>query len=98
MAASYSSSFCEDGLALLSAPSFQKTMHDRGYVKGDPPVFRENGDEYMDAATWSATAFAALGEGREGGEALVAETHQRFANLCRRDRYKSSLCRCVQIY
>ena len=58
----------EDGLALLFAPPFDKTMHDPGYIKGYPPGVRENGGQYTHAATWSVMAFAALGEGDKAAE------------------------------
>jgi cyclic beta-1,2-glucan synthetase len=53
----------EDGLALLFAPPFNKTLLDPGYIKGYPPGVRENGGQYTHAALWSVMAFAALGEG-----------------------------------
>ncbi|WP_294538704.1 glucoamylase family protein [uncultured Rhodoblastus sp.] len=57
-----------DGLALLFTPPFDKTAHDPGYIKGYPPGVRENGGQYTHAATWSAMAFAALGDGDKAGE------------------------------
>ena len=58
----------EEGLALLFAPPFDKTMHDPGYIKGYPPGVRENGGQYTHAATWSVMAFAGLGEGDKAAE------------------------------
>ena len=53
----------KDGLVLLFAPPFDKTLLDPGYIKGYPPGIRENGGQYTHAALWSLMAFAALGEG-----------------------------------
>jgi cyclic beta-1,2-glucan synthetase len=53
----------DDGVALLFAPPFDKTLLDPGYIKGYPPGIRENGGQYTHAALWSVMAFAALGEG-----------------------------------
>ncbi len=53
----------EDRLVLLFSPPFDKTPKDPGYIKGYLPGIRENGGQYTHAATWSAAAFAALGEG-----------------------------------
>jgi cyclic beta-1,2-glucan synthetase len=53
----------KDGLALLLAPPFDKTMIDPGYIKGYPPGIRENGGQYSHAAMWSVMAFATLGDG-----------------------------------
>ncbi len=52
-----------DGVALLFAPPFDKTVLEPGYIKGYPPGIRENGGQYTHAALWSVMAFAALGEG-----------------------------------
>ena len=52
-----------DGVALLFAPPFDKTLADPGYVKSYPPGIRENGGQYTHAALWSVMAFAALGQG-----------------------------------
>ena len=57
-----------DGLALLFAPPFDRTPLDPGYIKGYPPGIRENGGQYTHAATWSAIAFAALGDGDKSAE------------------------------
>jgi cyclic beta-1,2-glucan glucanotransferase len=53
----------KDGLALLFAPSFDKTSLEPGYIKGYPPGIRENGGQYTHAALWSVIAFAVLGDG-----------------------------------
>ncbi len=53
----------DDGIALLFAPPFDKTINDPGYVKAYPSGIRENGGQYTHAALWSVMAFAALGEG-----------------------------------
>jgi cyclic beta-1,2-glucan synthetase len=57
-----------DGLALLFTPPFDRTPLDPGYIKGYPPGIRENGGQYTHAATWSAIAFAALGDGDKAAE------------------------------
>jgi cyclic beta-1,2-glucan synthetase len=57
-----------DKLALLFTPPFDKAAQDPGYIKGYPPGVRENGGQYTHAATWSAMAFAALGDGDKAGE------------------------------
>jgi cyclic beta-1,2-glucan synthetase len=57
-----------DGLILLLAPPFDKTMRDPGYIKGYPPGVRENGGQYTHAAVWTAWAFAMLGQGDRAGE------------------------------
>jgi len=56
----------KDGLALLFAPPFDKTLLDPGYIKGYPPGIRENGGQYTHAALWSVMAFAVLGDGDRG--------------------------------
>ena len=58
----------EERLVLLFAPPFDKTARDPGYIKGYPPGIRENGGQYTHAATWTAWAFAALGEGDRAEE------------------------------
>lgn len=58
----------DDRLVLLFAPPFDKTARDPGYIKGYPPGIRENGGQYTHAATWTAWAFAALGEGDRAEE------------------------------
>ena len=62
----------EDQLALLFAPPFDKTALEPGYIKAYPPGVRENGGQYTHAATWSAIAFAKLGEGDKAA-ALFAQ-------------------------
>jgi cyclic beta-1,2-glucan synthetase len=57
-----------DGLALLFTPPFNGTPLDPGYIKGYPPGIRENGGQYNHAATWSVSAFAALGLGEKAAE------------------------------
>jgi cyclic beta-1,2-glucan synthetase len=59
-----------DGLALLFAPPFDKTLLDPGYIKGYPAGIRENGGQYTHAALWSVMAFAALGEGDKAAALL----------------------------
>jgi cyclic beta-1,2-glucan synthetase len=58
----------EDRLSLLFTPPFDKTSLDPGYIKGYLPGTRENGGQYTHAATWTAWAFASLGEGKVAGE------------------------------
>jgi cyclic beta-1,2-glucan synthetase len=58
----------KDRLALLFTPPFDKIMRDPGYIKGYPPGTRENGGQYTHAATWTAWAFASLGDGRQATE------------------------------
>ena len=53
----------DDGVALLLAPPFDRSLHDPGYIKGYPPGLRENGGQYTHAATWSVIAFTKLGQG-----------------------------------
>jgi cyclic beta-1,2-glucan synthetase len=70
----------DDKLALLFTPPFDKPARDPGYIKGYPPGVRENGGQYTHAATWSAMAFAALGDGDKAGEIfslLNPITHSR---------------------
>jgi cyclic beta-1,2-glucan synthetase len=57
----------QDRLALLFTPPFDKTPHDPGYIKGYLPGIRENGGQYTHAATWTAWAFASLGDGKQAG-------------------------------
>ena len=52
----------DEKLALLFTPPFDKTRRDPGYIKGYVPGIRENGGQYTHGATWTAWAFAALGE------------------------------------
>ena len=56
-----------DRLLLLFTPPFDKTLRDPGYIKGYLPGIRENGGQYTHAATWTAWAFAALGDGEQAG-------------------------------
>ena len=58
----------QDRLSLLFTPPFDKIDHDPGYVKGYMPGVRENGGQYTHAATWTAWAFAALGNGKVAGD------------------------------
>jgi cyclic beta-1,2-glucan synthetase len=57
-----------DRLALLLTQPFDKTLQDPGYIKGYLPGTRENGGQYTHAATWTAWALAAMGEGKKAGE------------------------------
>jgi cyclic beta-1,2-glucan synthetase len=59
----------EDQLIRLFAPPFDTSPRDPGYIKGYPPGIRENGGQYTHAATWTAWAFAELGQG-DSSEAL----------------------------
>ena len=56
-----------DRLMLLFTPPFDKTPRDPGYIKGYLPGTRENGGQYTHAATWTAWAFATLGDGKQAG-------------------------------
>jgi cyclic beta-1,2-glucan synthetase len=58
----------QDGLILLFDPPFDKTARDPGYIKGYPPGIRENGGQYTHASTWTAWAFATLGDGDRAEE------------------------------
>ncbi len=58
----------EDRLSLLFTPPFDLTEKDPGYIKGYLPGTRENGGQYTHAATWTARAFAQLGDGKQAGE------------------------------
>lgn len=58
----------QERLSLLFTPPFNKTPRDPGYIKGYLPGIRENGGQYTHAATWTAWAFASLGEGETAGE------------------------------
>ena len=57
-----------DGLVLLFTPPFDRSDLDPGYIKGYLPGVRENGGQYTHGAIWAIIAFAALGDGRQGGE------------------------------
>jgi cyclic beta-1,2-glucan synthetase len=59
----------DDGLALLFAPPFDKTVLDPGYIKGYPPGLRENGGQYSHAAMWAVLAFTKL-NAREAADEL----------------------------
>jgi cyclic beta-1,2-glucan synthetase len=50
-------------LIMLLTPSFDKTPHDPGYIKGYLPGVRENGAQYTHAALWSVLATALRGDG-----------------------------------
>jgi cyclic beta-1,2-glucan synthetase len=56
-----------DRLLLLFTPPFDQTPQDPGYIKGYLPGIRENGGQYTHAATWTAWAFARLGDGKQAG-------------------------------
>jgi cyclic beta-1,2-glucan synthetase len=58
----------ENRLSLLFTPPFDQTPHNPGYIKGYLPGIRENGGQYTHAATWTAWAFAALGDGQQAGD------------------------------
>jgi cyclic beta-1,2-glucan synthetase len=58
----------QDRLSLLFTPPFDASPRDPGYIKGYLPGIRENGGQYTHAATWTAWAFAQLGDGRQAGE------------------------------
>jgi len=60
----------DDLLALLFTPPFENALPDPGYIKGYPRGIRENGGQYTHAATWSAYAFARLGDGDKAFELL----------------------------
>jgi cyclic beta-1,2-glucan synthetase len=57
-----------EGLALLFAPPFDKTVQEPGYIKGYPPGIRENGGQYTHAAAWTVMAMAKLGEGKKASQ------------------------------
>jgi cyclic beta-1,2-glucan synthetase len=50
-------------LLMLLTPSFDKGLHDPGYIQGYLPGVRENGAQYTHAAIWSVLATAMLGHG-----------------------------------
>ncbi|MEL7626466.1 MAG: glucoamylase family protein [Anaerolineaceae bacterium] len=52
-----------NNLALLFTPPFDKSAKDPGYIKDYPPGVRENGGQYTHASTWTAWAYAAMGDG-----------------------------------
>ncbi|HWQ45734.1 MAG TPA: protein ndvB, partial [Longilinea sp.] len=55
-------------MVLLFTPPFDRTTHDPGYIKGYLPGIRENGGQYTHAATWTAWAYANLGQGDKAME------------------------------
>ena len=57
-----------DGLVLLFTPPFGDTLLEPGYIKGYLAGVRENGGQYTHAATWTAIAFATLGDGDKAAE------------------------------
>ena len=57
-------------LSLLFTPPFENPSRDPGYIKGYPPGIRENGGQYTHAATWTALAYAMLGDGDRAHELL----------------------------
>jgi len=60
----------EERLSLLFTPPFDGSGHDPGYISDYPPGIRENGGQYTHAATWTAWAYAALGDGERAGALL----------------------------
>ncbi|HMN59380.1 MAG TPA: glucoamylase family protein [Anaerolinea sp.] len=77
----------EDRLMLLFTPPFDKTTCDPGYIKGYLPGIRENGGQYTHAATWTAWAFASLGNGKQAGAlfdllnpVFQSDTQEKAAN------------------
>jgi cyclic beta-1,2-glucan synthetase len=58
----------EEGLMLLLAPPFDKSVFEPGYIKGYVPGVRENGGQYTHAAVWTLVAYAMLGDGDRAGE------------------------------
>jgi cyclic beta-1,2-glucan synthetase len=60
----------DDRLSLLFTPPFDGNGRDPGYISDYPPGIRENGGQYTHAATWTAWAYAALGDGQRAGELL----------------------------
>ena len=73
-----------DGLILLLTPPFDKTTHDPGYIKGYVPGIRENGGQYTHASTWTAIAFAELGNGDKATELF------RFMNPINRSNSRAN--------
>jgi cyclic beta-1,2-glucan synthetase len=59
----------KNGLLLLFAPPFDKTLSEPGYIRGYPPGVRENGGQYTHGALWAIWAFTELGQG-DRAEAL----------------------------
>ena len=58
----------DEGLVLLLAPPFDKSVVEPGYIKGYVPGVRENGGQYTHAAIWTLIAYAMLGDGDRAGE------------------------------
>jgi cyclic beta-1,2-glucan synthetase len=58
----------DDGLVLLLAPPFDRSVPDPGYIQAYPPGIRENGGQYTHAGAWAVIAFAQLGDGDRAGE------------------------------
>ena len=56
------------GIIRLFTPSFDKTVHDPGYIKGYVPGIRENGGQYTHAAVWTVMAFARMGDAARADE------------------------------
>jgi cyclic beta-1,2-glucan synthetase len=76
-----------DGLILLLTPPFDKTPHDPGYIKGYVPGIRENGGQYTHASTWTAIAFAELGNGNKATDLF------RFMNPINRSNSRANVQR-----
>ena len=56
------------GFPCSSRPRSMLLARNPGYIKGYLPGIRENGGQYTHAATWTAWAFARLGDGKQAGE------------------------------
>src|ERR1700722_12201762 len=76
-----------DGLILLLTPPFNHTQHDPGYIKGYLPGIRENGGQYTHASTWTAIAFAELGNGNKATDLF------RFMNPINRSNSRANVQR-----
>jgi len=79
----------DDGLILLLAPPFDRTLRDPGYIKGYVPGIRENGGQYTHAAIWTIWAFAQLGHSDYAAQLfrmLNPVDHADSPEAC--DRYK----------
>jgi cyclic beta-1,2-glucan synthetase len=57
-----------NGIVLLLAPPFDRTVPSPGYIQGYVPGVRENGGQYTHAALWAVLAFAQLGDGDRAAE------------------------------
>jgi cyclic beta-1,2-glucan synthetase len=55
-------------LLMLLTPSFDRSLHDPGYIKGYLPGVRENGAQYTHAALWAVLATALRGDGNRAFE------------------------------